>query len=215
MPSLAKEAIDVYWGLKNLTPIRPAEGERLVGTGQRKVMSEYKLRLEALERRSLILSQLRTHDPASSPSSDSDSDSDDLIYRLFGSASLIHVLLFLRDSPSSIPLCWLLSRRIKEALRPDNIRSLVTQFPEMMGWILLMAGAGSMGAEHSEFCVGLFVQVITRFGFRTASQLESAMGAFMWFDAYGGEDTAGFWERVAAVKKTTLVDRTRADTGVR
>lgn len=215
LPVLAKEAVEVYWGLKNLTPIRPAEGERLVGTGQGKVMSEYKVRLEALERRALILSQLKTQDRASSPNSDSDFSSDVLIYRLFGSAALIHVVLFLRDSPSSIPLSWVLSWRMKESLHPDNIRSLMTQFPDMMGWVLLMAGVGSMGAGHAEFCVGLFVQAIARSGFRSAAQLESAMGNFMWFDSYRGEEMVGFWERAAFVKRVTLVDRTRVDAGAR
>jgi hypothetical protein len=167
-----------------------------MNTGQSATLLEYKSRLVALERRAVLLSQSKLRYP-NAP------DANLAIYKLLGSAALIQILLFLRDSPCSVPLCHILSSRMKEELEDaaaSGREKLQAQFPEVMIWVILMGGMGSIGnAVTFDFFVRAFVslELNDNHDARGWDEAESALKEFMWFDVWEGPDAMVFWSQVA------------------
>jgi hypothetical protein len=202
LPSLAQKATDCYWGLKNLIPLPPDEAMVLIHHGQAVQFLEYKTKLDTLERRAIMISQSRSKNARTNKGM--------IIFRLFGSATLIHALLLLRDSPCSVPLCYVISGRMKDILDTDSkeVERLKMIFPEMMLWILLMAGFGSVGTGNEGMFAKAIASQVTILSHgkgdededegevNVAVEIEKLLRRFIWFDGYKGPEMKAFWDQV-------------------
>lgn len=202
LQAISLELIDIYWGFRSLVPISPIEAATLISKGQNSAVLEYKSRLEKLERRALLLEHSKDLVPL---------ESHLPILKLFGSAALIHVMLFLRDSPCSTALSHTLSTRIKDILQSGNTQTLQRAFPEMF-WIVMMAGIGGIGTHNQKFFAKCLAIMCLKSG-------QPGTKDFMWFDNYLGACAMPFWNDVAVAQgrdngvqtEMQIVDRTRQE----
>ena len=84
-----------------------------------------------------------------------DSCPDYSIYAVFGYAIAIHIYYFLRNVPRGAPFFHLMSSRIRERLEKVNLVMLQFQYPEMVLWILVMAGRRYWVPESTIFCTSV------------------------------------------------------------
>jgi hypothetical protein len=82
-----------------------------------------------------------------------------IIYKLFGNAGLAHIVMLTRNGPPWVYIPKLISSRIRtmstrirtcleETYCP---RPLQEAYPEMLLWIIMMGGLGSIGTEEQEW----------------------------------------------------------------
>ncbi|KAL2072879.1 hypothetical protein VTL71DRAFT_12222 [Oculimacula yallundae] len=199
--NLSDELIHIYSTLRNVPPLPESEALAMIGDGNPTQVFQYKGQLERLERRSLAL-VLSTSESA---------DRNLVIYQLFGNASLIHALLFMRDSPASIPLSRLLSERIRTALDAIDLQAYLLQYPEMILWILIMGGLGALGTSTLNHFAAILADSCLALGLVGGSEISFMLADFLWFDAYCSPMTMAFWNVVAteqgSATQNTVVDR--------
>jgi hypothetical protein len=185
--ALSEETIDVYWELRNLSRLKEDAAIQLE-EGEVIKNIPFSDTVEYLEHRAVPLAQL---EPISRPSQNL------AIYILFGYASLVHMFIFMRDMSKDLPFCYLLSSRIRLVLEKVDSEKLRRQYPEMMLWILIVAGlSGSPSSERGWFakCVADFCLEL---GLRGGNQVTSMLEVFMWSELYRSPVTQGFWAAVA------------------
>ncbi|KAH7363780.1 hypothetical protein BKA65DRAFT_545694 [Rhexocercosporidium sp. MPI-PUGE-AT-0058] len=198
---LSAETIHLYSALRSVTPLPEREALAMIGDDNPTPVFQYKGQLERLERRSLALVL-----------SASDSSNQNLvIYQLFGNAALIHALLFMRDSPASVPLARLLSDRIQRALEAVDLQIYLLQYPEMILWILIMGGFGATGTATQQNFAVILAESCLALGVVGGSEIASMVGEFLWYDLYCSPMTMAFWNSVAIEQgggvQITVVDR--------
>lgn len=200
---LSEETIHVYSALKNITPLSEREALNMIGDGDATAVFQYKGQLERLERRSLALVLSASESPNQSL----------LIYQLFGNAAMIHALLFMRESPASIPLARLLSERIRKTLDAVDLQSYLLQYPEMVLWILIMGGLGAMGTQTQQNFATILAESCLALGLVGVSEIAFMVEDFLWCDMYCSPTTMAFWNAVAIEQASgtqrTVVDRTQ------
>ncbi|KAH9212873.1 hypothetical protein DL95DRAFT_524810 [Leptodontidium sp. 2 PMI_412] len=200
---LSEETIHVYSALKNITPLSEREALNMIGDGDATAVFQYKGQLERLERRSLALVLSASESPNQSL----------LIYQLFGNAAMIHALLFMRESPASIPLARLLSERIRKTLDAVDLQSYLLQYPEMVLWTLIMGGLGAMGTQTQQNFATILAQSCLALGLVGVSEIAFMVEDFLWCDMYCSPTTMAFWNAVAIEQASgtqrTVVDRTQ------
>ncbi|CZT08247.1 uncharacterized protein RCO7_11206 [Rhynchosporium graminicola] len=198
---LSQEFAQIYSTLRNVRPLPENEALAMIGDGNPAQVFQYKGQLERLERRSLALIL----------STSESSERSLLIYQLFGNAALIHALLFMRDSPASIPLARLLSERIRAILDKIDLQSYLLQYPEMVLWIQIMGGLGALGTSNVSHFAAIQADSCLALGLVGGSEIASMVEEFLWFDSYCRPVTMAFWNMVAveqgAGSQSEVVDR--------
>jgi hypothetical protein len=139
---LSDIAVNVYWGLRNITEL--LDGFK-AGT-ENEVLDahdddvQYSDRVEVLERATHPLWYSSTKDPST------------LVFRLFGSATLIYIYTVLRDMPPELRIMKLIAMRMKDQMeRAPNLNVLLATFPELMLWILFLGGQVAETARKPYF----------------------------------------------------------------
>lgn len=183
--SLAKEVIEVYWSLRNLSFAKDNTSNTSIISIDQIPYSDI---LEQLERRliSLLQSEMLV---VPSP--------DRTIHSLFANASILHIYVFLRDISRSLPFVNLLSLRIRQQLEAVDISKIKMQYPEMLLWICMMAGiCGSDVTEKSWFAT-LVAEFCLELGICGGNEIAALLSEFFWSDLYRAPTTRAFWEDVA------------------
>ena len=128
---LSDVAVNVYWGLRNVTELLDD-----FKTGTEKGIPDahdddvqFSDRVEVLERAAYPLWDSDMKDPST------------LVFRLFGSATLIYIYTVLRELPPELRIMKLVAMRMKDQMeRAQNLNVLLATFPELMLWILFLGG---------------------------------------------------------------------------
>lgn len=131
MQDLSDIAANVYWGLRNITELL----EGFQAGSENEVLDvkdddvQYSDRVEVLERATHTLWYNNTKDPST------------LVFRLFGSATLIYIYTVLRELPPELRIMKLVALRMKDQMeRATDLNVLLATFPELMLWILFLGG---------------------------------------------------------------------------
>lgn len=184
LEDLSKEMMRIYWALRNLMSLKDA-GVHMI----RKVeIPSWSNMVERTERRLIAMIQspvLRTR------------KSNLLIFTLYGNAGLIHTYMFLRDIPRALPFYSLLLDRLRAAIEAADLANLHNEYPELMMWILLMGGLGSVAGPARRWFAKLFAQACIEAGFRGGNAISYALADFQWSDLYRSPATVAFWNDVA------------------
>lgn len=197
---LSAECIHIYSTLRNFPPLPEPDALAMIQKGNPTPVYKYKGQLERLERRALAL--------ILSASETSDQDQSLHIYQLFGNASLIHALLFMRNSPASAPLSRLLSERIHKLLTTIDIQTYLLQYPEMLLWILIMGGFGAASTSTQQVFATILAESCLALGLVGIGEIALMVEDFLWYEAYCSPVTISFWSAVAAeqgVEEKSLV----------
>jgi hypothetical protein len=198
LPELSEETIKVFWELRHLTAIK--ESVSIMGLDQE--FASFLPAIERLERRIIKLLRLGRLDLPNENS---------LIYKLFGNAALIHILIFLRQVP--VPLSMLtfsnfLSKQIRTLLETNNLLALQIQYPEMILWILMMGGIGGVWTLNQAWFANLLVDACLVSGVRPKTDIAFTLADFLWTDQYLDPlSSMGFWKKVAIAQGAKGRDR--------
>jgi hypothetical protein len=126
---LSDVAVNIYWGVRNLTEILEGfrAGTELVDSYEEDV--QFSDRVEILERATHALWNGNTK------------DSKTMVFKLFGSATLIYIYTVLRELPPELRMLKLIAMRMKDQMeRAQNLNVILATFPELMLWILFLGG---------------------------------------------------------------------------
>ncbi|KAH7418610.1 hypothetical protein BKA64DRAFT_205185 [Cadophora sp. MPI-SDFR-AT-0126] len=207
---LAAECIHIYSTLRNVPPLPEADALSMISKGNPTPVFKYKGQLERLERRALALILSASEPPKSSNQSQ-------LIYQLFGNATLIHALLFMRNSPASGPLSRLLSDRIHKTLTTLDLHSYLLQYPEMLLWILVMGGIGAADTSVQQNFAAMLAESCLALGLVGISEIALMLEDFLWFEAYCSPSTMALWSAVAVEqgvgKRNVVISDRTVETG--
>jgi hypothetical protein len=189
LPHFGAELIDIYSVLRNLTGIKDVttsfseEAPSLKPDFSSRVTS-----IECLQRRVILLAQSNYLE---SPSPEM------LVYRLFYNATLIHIIMFIRESPLRLRVCPILSARIQEDVQRANWHYFQSEFPQMMLWVILMGGLGGIGTVERQWFTNLLIDTCRASAIRGTGAIETALSEFLWSDLYRSPITTEFWDGVA------------------
>jgi hypothetical protein len=184
---LSKEAMKVYWGMRNLMGLKEAS----LHLTRKVEFTSWSDMVERLKRRVVALLQseiVKSGNPKLS------------IFVLFGNAAIFHISMFMRDLPRGVPLYKLLSSRLRANIEAVELAYLHKQYPEMILWILLIGGLGSTGTPNRGWYAGLFAQTCVVLGLRGGDAIAYALTEFLWSELYCSPMTIGFWNDVATAQ---------------
>jgi hypothetical protein len=182
---LSQETIEAYWGLHNLAALKDL------------IFASHKSTITRLEFHSYVgrlvcrLANIVQYDIPYSPNQNA------LIFRLFGNAALAHIVMFMRDAPMHHSFCELLSSRIRATLEIIDIPSFQLQYPEMMLWILLMGGFGSVGTENQWWFAKLVAEACLAQGIARKTEIAFFLTEFFWTDLYLYPMHTEFWDDIS------------------
>jgi hypothetical protein len=200
LPDFNAELIDIYWVLRNLTAIKDEAISPFEDPSSPKLnFSSSITSIECLQRRVIILVQskyLESPDPVM------------FIYRLFCNAALIHIIMFIRESPLRLRICPTLSARIKEDMQSTDWQSIQKEFPQMVLWLILMGGLGCIGTDNRQWFTNTLVDTCRASAIRGVNAMEAALSEFLWSDLYRSPITTEFWDAMALAQ---ALDDGRAD----
>jgi len=189
VPDLNTELIDIYWILRNLTAIKDeAISPSECPSSRKPDFSSSITSIECLQRRVIILVQskyLELPDPVM------------FIYRLFCNAALIHIIMFIRESPLRLRICPILSGRIKEDMQSTDWQSIQREFPQMVLWSILMGGLGCTGTVNRQWFTNTLVDTCRASSIRGLNTIEAALSEFLWSDLYRSPISTEFWDAMA------------------
>jgi hypothetical protein len=161
-------AVNIYWGLRNLTEI--VEGFKAgveVVDGHADDL-QFSDRVEGLERATHTLWYSSTKDPQTT------------IFRLFGSATLIYIYTILRELPSELRMLKLLAMRMKDQMeRASNLNYILATFPELMLWILFVAGQVAE-TERKPFFARQASKILLMKRIENQTDILKASQSFLW-----------------------------------
>lgn len=184
---LSQETIDIYRGLRHFTAVKDGLsvsrdtselGSLLDMTGQ-------------LERRLIKIVRSDDLDPPSHRTS---------IYKLFGNAALIHLVMFIRQAPTRLSLSNILSNRIRTLLETIDLGILQMQYPDMMLWILMIGGVGGVGTPNQVWFAKLLADACLAMGVQARTEIAFTLADFLWSDQYHGPVSIEFWNDVMAAQ---------------
>lgn len=144
---------------------------------------------ESVERRLVALTQNKLLTPPCQPLA---------IFSLFGNAALIHCYGFMRDLALSLPFFNMLARRIRSVLTDPavDMSVLKIQYPEMLLWVMMMAGIGGAAPDRVWFG-GQVAEFGMQLGVHGGNEIAMMLGDFLWSELYRSPATMVFWNEVA------------------
>jgi hypothetical protein len=129
------------------------------------------------------------------------SNQNAVIFRLFGNAALAHVVMFMRKTPMHHSASELLSARIRTNVQAIDVPSFQLQYPEMMLWILLMGGFGSIGTDSQWWFAKHVAEACLAQGIALTNEIGFFLTEFFWTDLYQYHIFTEFWDDVATAMK--------------
>jgi len=189
LQKLSQETVEVFWELRHLTNIKDG-----VLSGPEPELGSLLPEIHRLER--LIIKIMQSKDLEIH-------SKDTTIYKLFGNAALIYVVIFIRQVPypsSMLLFTNFLTARMRVLLDTMNLQTLQIKYPEMILWILIMGGIGGMGTENQGWYAKLLVDACLISGVRARTEIAFTLVDFLWNEQYFGPVSVGFWNDVAAAE---------------
>lgn len=187
-PELSTETIEVYWELQHLSKVKDEFCYQKEGTSD---IDSYSDTLEYLERQIVAIIQSESLMLPKQETS---------ILHLFSNAAILHIYIFMRDLPRGLPFRYLIADRIRCELEALDIQSLLTPYPEMLLWILIMGGVGAIGASNKAWFAKVFAESCQTLGLRGGNEIAFTLKEFFWSELYRSPVTAPFWSDVAKVQ---------------
>jgi hypothetical protein len=184
--SFAEETISIYQSLRSLTALKDAicfSPSTLPDSPSFETKAQT---IESLERQCLSIIQ----SPLLHPYSLSPINS---IYFLFVNAALIHIIVFMRESPRRLPFARILSTRIRDCLERINARVFQDNYPELLMWIYIMGGLGSVGTDDQGWFASMLAEAVRWAGTAEIRDLEIMCGDWLWTKLYVDTLSEGFW----------------------
>lgn len=132
------------------------------------------------------------------------SNQNALIFRLFGNAALAHVVMFMREIYERHFFSELLSSRIRTNVEDIDMPSFQLQYPEMMLWILIMGGFGSIGSigtDNQWWFAKVVAEACLAQGIARTNEIAFFLSEFFWTDLYHLPIYTEFWDDVATAMK--------------
>jgi hypothetical protein len=185
---LSSETISTYWDLRNITLLKDSicfSSDHSHGEADFEPSAHM---IEHLERRCLAIIQSSTVHLTSS---------DLAVFPLFGNAALIHIMIFMRESPRRLPFARIISNRIRDSLQTIDLHLFQIQYPELMLWVLIMGGLGGVGTENQAWFAGLLAEACRVAGVCGRREIEMCVGEWLWTRLYVDEVSEGFWGNYA------------------
>jgi hypothetical protein len=185
LTELSQETIDVYRGLRNLAALKDL------------VFASDDTSITLLEFYSYVgrlvnrLVRIVYQDVPNSPNQNA------LIFRLFGNAALAHVVMFMRETPMHHSFSELLSARIRTNLETIDMPSFQLQYPEMMLWILLIGGLGSIRTDNRLWFAKLVAEACLAQGIAHTNEISFFLTEFFWTEVYQYSLYTVFWDDIA------------------
>ncbi|KAE9372733.1 hypothetical protein N431DRAFT_409051 [Stipitochalara longipes BDJ] len=131
-----------------------------------------------------------------------------LVFRIFGNAAVAHILMFTYNMPLRSDTHVLMSTRIRACLEMINVQAFQMAYPEMMLWVIMIGGLGSIETGNQ----GWFIQLLAKSwhvaGIFGTAELALSLNEFLWSDFYLGPMFNEFWNGVA-VARAVLEARNR------
>jgi hypothetical protein len=191
LPDLSHEMIEVYRILQHLI----AKRERYAGS-QKMEISEMEFQslqsyCTQLMYRLIALIQYEIPHPL---------NRNAVVFRLFGNAAVAHILMFTYNLPPRSGTHVLMSTRIRASLEFIDIRAFQLAYPEMMLWIIMIGGLGSLGTEDQEWFIQLLAQSCHGAGIDGTAELALSLTEFLWSGFYLGPIFDEFWDDVAVAR---------------
>jgi len=185
LPELSTETIEVYWELQHLSKVKDEVCYQRTETTD---IDSYSDTLEYLERQIVALMQ---SEHLALPKQETS------ILHLFSNAAILHIYIFMRDLPRGLPFRYLIADRIRLELEELDIQALLTPYPEMLLWILIMGGIGAIGAPTKTWFANIFADSCRTLGLRGGDEIALTLKEFFWSEQYRSPVTAPFWNDVA------------------
>ncbi|KAE9381097.1 hypothetical protein N431DRAFT_392008 [Stipitochalara longipes BDJ] len=186
LPHLAEETISTYKDLRAITALKDTICFSPSSSRESQDFEASAHAIELLERRCLSIlhsSFLYPHSPSSIYA----------IYPLFGNASLIHIMIFMRESPRRLPFACILSNRIRNCLENIDMKMFQIQYPEFLIWVLIMGGLGGVGTENQSWFAGLLARAAREAGMMGLKDVVLVCKDWLWTKLYVDEVGEGFW----------------------
>ena len=161
-------AVNIYWGLRNLTEIVEGFKASVEIVDSYADDLQFSDRVEVLERATHTLWYSSTKDPQTT------------IFRLFGCATLIYIYTILRELPPELRMLKLLAMRMKDQMeRASNLNDIFATFPELMLWILFLAGQVAE-AERKPFFARQASKILLMKRIENRTDILNAYQTFLW-----------------------------------
>lgn len=186
LPALAEEMISTYKDLRTLTALKESICFSPMSSRESQEFEASAHTIEYLERRCLSI----MHSPFLDPYSSSPTYG---IYTLFSNASLIHIMIFMRESPRRLPFAHILSNRIRDCLDNIDLKAFQIQYPELFMWVLIMGGLGGVGSENQAWFAGLLAIAAREAGMMGLTDVILVCKDWLWTKLYVDEVGEGFW----------------------
>jgi hypothetical protein len=201
LKDITKETMEVYRILRHLI----SEEENNV-TFQKRETSEPAEKFEWLRSypdplvyRFIALAQYQLPQPYNQNSA--------VIFKLFGNAGLAHIVMWTRAGPPWIyvptrisPRIRIMTAQIRNILgKPGCLRPLQVAYPEMMLWIIMMGGLGSVGTEEQGWFAKVFAEQCFASGIVGTAELAFFLKEFLWSKFYLDHSFKAFWDEVGQV----------------
>lgn len=123
-----------------------------------------------------------------------------LVYRMFGNAAVAHILMFTYNLPPRTDTHVLMSTRIRTNLEMINIQAFQIAYPEMMLWIIMIGGLGSLGTEDQGWFIKLLAESCRVAGIAETAELAVFLTEFLWSEFYLGPIFNEFWDDFAVAQ---------------
>lgn len=131
-----------------------------------------------------------------------------VIYKLFGNAGLAHIAMLTRNGPPWAYVPKLISSRVRTMSTrirtcPEEtncLRPLQEVYPEMLLWIIMMGGLGSIGTEEQEWFSELLAELCFATDIVGTAELAMFLKEFLWSDFYLDHSFKEFWDAVAVAR---------------
>jgi hypothetical protein len=184
--SLAEETISIYQSLCSLTALKDAICFSPSTFPDSPSFETKAHTIESLERQCLSVIQ----SPLLNPYSLSPINS---IYLLFGNAALIHIMVFMRESPRRLPFARILSDRIRVYLERVDVSVFQDNYPELLMWICIMGGLGAVGTDNQSWFARMLAEAVRCAGMVEIRDLKIICGDWLWTKLYVDTFSEGFW----------------------
>jgi hypothetical protein len=181
--------IDVYWGLRNLTTLKDM------------VFAAYESSITILEFHTYIIRLVNRLVRIVHQNILTSLNQNALIFKLFGNAALAHVVMFMRENPVHHSFNELLSARIRINVEAIDMPSFQLQYPEMILWILIMGGFGSIGTDSQWWFAKHVAKACLVQGIARTNEIAFFLIEFFWTDLYQYPIFTEFWNDVATAMK--------------
>ncbi len=99
----------------------------------------------------------------------------------------------MRESPRRLPFARILSHRIRDCLEGIDVHVFQDNYPELMMWIYIMGGLGSVGTDNQGWFASMLAKAVRPAGIVEIRDREIIFADWLWTKLYVDALSEGFW----------------------